>query len=175
MNKKTIITVFVIVIIVGGYYLLFSGRNTKENQTTWINYTSQEQNFGVSFPKYPATSSSKSDTADFYSWEVTIDQFDFTVYKNVYLVELDVTDPNKLLKIFLNIAISSIEGTLISSEDLYHKGYPAIEFTVKGGGKMSKGRIILVNKTTYEVLMLYPPGNYDAEKYEHFIESFEVK
>ena len=175
MNKKTVIAVFVIAIIVSGYYLLFSGRNTKENQTTWVNYTSQEQNFSVLFPNYPTVSSSKSGTANFYSWEVMIDQFSFAVYKNVYLVELDVTEPNKLLKIFLNIVISSIEGTLISSEGLYHKGYPAIEFTVKAGGKMSKGRVILVNKTTYGVLMLYPPENYDAEKYEHFIESFEVK
>lgn len=162
-----------------------SGTNMTSNNVNWSTYIASKEGFSILLPKTP-TLDSESDIVDdadptaTYSWHSYKSNDDisaFFVYKYAYSgSSLDVEDPDKVLKAYLNSWVNPKEGNQILSSSLtYVNTYRALDFLIKAGAENNiKGRFILVGKTLYLIMMDYFPVNYDTDTYNKFINSFKV-
>ncbi len=162
----------------------YSGSNTTSSSVKWSTYTSSKDGFSILFPRTPTLDSKSgipvddSDPTFTYSWhsyQAEDNNSTFFVFKYIYSGGLDVEDPDKVLKAYLNVVANSENGhKILSSSFTYVDSHRALDFLVKAGDENIKGRFVLVDDTPYMIMMDYFPVNYDADTYNKFINSFKV-
>lgn len=163
----------------------YSGTNTTSASVKWSTYTSAKDGFSILFPATPVLDSKSgipvddTDPSFTYSWhsyQAQDNSSSFFVFKYIYSGEgLNVEDPDKVLKAYLNVVANSDNGhKILSSSFTYVNSHRALDFLVSAGKENIKGRFVLVDNTPYMIMMDYFPVNYDADTYSKFINSFKV-
>lgn len=148
----------------------------------WFTYKSSKDGFSILFPEQPVLDSKENipvESLDMtYSWssyKADDDTTSFFVSKYIYSGELNITDKDEVLKAYLSSITDSKDTKLISSSYTYQSGNRALEFLIKSGGEMLKGRYVLVGQELYLLMVDYFPVNYDQKVYDNFINSFKTK
>ncbi len=94
-----------------------------------------------------------------------------------YPSEIDPLKSDKELESFLNNIIESFkDNKLISSNFGYFNNYRSLDFNIKNSNLniFQQGKIILVNKTIYLLIVYFEEGKCSSENYNYFINSFEI-
>ena len=160
--------------------LVVSEDNTKNNN--WSTYVSKIDGFSVLLPKTPNVTTKQglsvgddsNMTYDVHQYESSDNLNSYVIFKYIYSDSLDFSKEDDVLAVYLDSLVDT-ENTLISSNYTYQGSNRALEFTLKAGGEMVRGRFILVGQNPYLVLMNYFPANADPKSYDKFINSFKIK
>lgn len=155
---------------------------TLEQNISWSKFTSPTDDFSILFPKYPTLDfeddvilEGTDSTYSTHGYESDDNSNSYLVYKYIYSNGIDATNPQKVLKSYLDFMLGTdIKNKLISSSAISYKSNPALEFLISSGEEMIRGRIILVEETPYLLMMSYFEEKYDATTYNKFINSFEI-
>lgn len=144
---------------------------------SWRQYDAPLDSFSINFPVNPtvdtqvkpANNSSTGYRYRTYTASDGASSYFVAVY--LYAEPIDVSDPQTLLKAM--VSNISEGGQLISSS--YHSNtlYPEIEFTVKSGDEMLKGKAVLVGQTPHLIMYNYFPSNYNEDTYKNFVRSLK--
>ncbi len=145
----------------------------------WTQYTSDDGQFSIAFPKEPKIASKKFDFPN----EESIDLNEYKVEKEASFAVSYLNLPKKwrlfssntLLKGALNVVLKQLTGTeLLEKKMIKYKNYPAMEFVLKEGENIIKGRLILVKETLYRLMVTdYPDTSHNKQQHEAFLDSFE--
>lgn len=71
--------------------------------------------------------------------------------------------------------IEGINGKLISSSNISHKGHPGREFQAFTEGRLYTSRIFLVNRRLFQLVIVTMPDNVLPADVQRFLNSFDVK
>ncbi len=161
---------------------LQDARQKAANATdSWVSFSPVGNQFAVSFPTYP-TSSSKNDSTDdgnayvynTYASKKGTSSFDVIDY--VYTNRIDVSSPESLLENLLNAFNNGINGArIVSSEYTTQNGYTALDFLITAGTENVRGRMVLAGQTPYVIAEDYYSSDYVDADYQKFINSFSLK
>jgi len=171
--KAALLTMFFIVICV--VYVSFTSK--------WVDFTSASEGFKIQFPNQPQFESDYSPVPD----STLKVQYDFYTSKEqngtIYTVTVanypigefnKVTDPQKMLDLFVNGVVSSDKNhVLLTSNPSYYHSNSSLDFDIKDSTDNShiQGRAILIGQTLYVAMAAYTSGN--NNNYQKFINSFD--
>jgi hypothetical protein len=145
----------------------------------WINYSSKTGGFNILMPVQPQVQEKQVDTA---AGKLT--NHIFLAIKGQAAFALSYADypansadPQEVLNSVREGAINGIKGTLISSKDITHKGYPGREFKATTQGGVYSSRIYLVNTRLYQMVVVVPVAEAGASTADinRFLTSFDLK
>lgn len=146
-----------------------------EYDTGWGWFTSSGAGFKAYLPKNPVEE--KGD--NYYSYSVK-DQYDarYMISMTQYSADVDLSNPQANLQGGLQGMLESASGsTLVSSEPTTFKGNPALDFVIRNGGYIMRGRILIVTaaRTGYQIISVAPESDpYSPPNAEIFIKSFDL-
>ena len=149
--------------------------------STWKEFNSTIGKFKATFPTYPEYETQNIEIRgfslkyDIYSSE-TSDGTTYMINMVTYPSGVDTSNPDINLEGSLNGALASDEGNkLISSNFTYFNGYRALDFLIINGDIIyMKGKIIMVGKTLYQIMVAYESQNYNESIYNNFINTFII-
>ena len=149
----------------------------------WTQYYSMTRGFAVSFPTDPETQSKEVKIPDMGK---TLQYEELTSYqtKNVLYSVSYMEFPSKwkwagantLLKGALDLIVkySPTKTDLVDKRFTYHQGQRSLDFQVKQGNDITKGRLILVRNTLYKLTVTYPSSLADDVEDIAFFNSFDL-
>ena len=148
----------------------------------WVQYSSEDAGFKVSFPTDPEAASKElviPDSGKVLNYEEITSAEDEKVRYSVTHINL----PRKwrsagnttLLKGVLDQLIQHTEGAeLIEKEFKMYGSHRVLDFRLKEGKNEVKGRLIIVGGTLYRLTIAYPPSHAKELQGSPFLESFEI-
>ncbi|HPO68199.1 MAG TPA: hypothetical protein PLE40_00385 [Candidatus Pacearchaeota archaeon] len=113
--------------------------------------------------------------SDSYNSKITDDTI-YSININNYPPELDVTNSEINFERVLNGYLSIKGNELISSNFSNFENYKSMDFSMKNEDLniFTKGKIIIVDDTLYQLLAVYKDGKYNENDYNRFINSFQL-
>jgi len=147
---------------------------------SWVEYTSEEGQFTVQFPKKPKVETTELPIPNSeQSLELSEYKAESEALYSVSHLDLPrkwtIFSAGIILRGAMNAVVEHMSDVkMTASERTTHKGHQALKFTLKQGDKEVEGRLILVGKTLYRLTVTYPPGA-DREQQTAFFDSFELK
>jgi hypothetical protein len=119
-------------------------------------------NSSKTFKSYSYTSELKNGTA-------------FMVEVAIYPKEVNISKPANNFKNALDGIVGSVDGNrLISSSSADYAGNKAMDFMIQNKDFLMKGRLVLADRTLYQLTMVYDEKNYIDANYNKFIDSFQL-
>lgn len=160
---------------------IYSGEDTYRSHS-WVMYNAPESNFSVKIPSTPVHDTSIQNTVngkikvDSYKTADETASVAYIVNVAEYPKDLDLSDSSGILE--NTVKLSSKDGTILTSKQTTHNGYPAvvylIEFVHPTTVSIIKGLNILVGHRLYQVLTAYDKPNENKLEFEKFTNSFEI-
>ncbi len=148
----------------------------------WVEYSSADVGFKVSFPTDPEHESKElviPDSGKVLNYdEITSSENEKVSYTLSHMVlprKWRLAGDTTLLKGTLDAIVTHTPGAqLLSKEFTVHQGYRALDFVLLEKDNQVKGRLILVGGTLYKLTMDYPPSQAEEMAENPFISSFEI-
>ncbi len=149
---------------------------------SWEPFYSVIGNFSVSFPTHPIYSQDR----------LPVDGGDSSVVLNTYISEpnadvaymvmaaefppsIDVSNPSKNLENALNGVVGYDKNRhLLSAEFSIVQGNQALDFVVMNNGYLTRGRLILIEHTLYQIIAAYREDLNLEGSYADFVDSFDI-
>lgn len=93
-----------------------------------------------------------------------------------YDLNIDTSNPKNNLKGALNGMLRGLKDEMVYSKFTNFNGYEALDYKIKNikGNNYLQGKLFLVNKTFYELMVSYNNENYNKADYNKFINSFTL-
>ncbi len=152
----------------------------------WINYVADAKGFTVLLPSYPEETSQSFDNPH------TRDALTYHEYKSCNEKEkvcysvgyLDLprswrfAGANTLLKGALGIVVEHEAGSsLVNSSLSRHQKNPAIDFEISKDSNVLKGKLVLIGRTMYRIMVTEPAGSarVDSTQMYTFMDSFQMR
>ncbi len=147
----------------------------------WMDYQDYQKGFSILFPSYPESSSENFDnphTRDVLTYnELKSCENDKVCYTVGYLDlprSWRFAGANTLLKGALEIVIQHEKsGDLVFSQLTRHQRNPAIDFEIAKGKTIEKGKLVLIGRTLYRLMVTQPQSHSDTNL-KPFIDSFQL-
>lgn len=154
------------------------------SSSDWKEFNSADGGFKILFLDYPQRQENKvkvpnSDTSLTLVFYVDDrgDDGAYLVGFSKYPEDTDVSEPRKNLENSLNGTMAANEGNkLISSKFTEQQSYPALDFVIQNDKTKTttKGRIVLVSKSIYQIVAVQGLDKFDDKAYDKFINSFQL-
>jgi hypothetical protein len=150
--------------------------------TGWVQYSSEDVGFKVSFPTDPEAASKElviPDSGKILEYkEITSGENEKVQYSLSHL-ELPrkwrLAGDTTLLKGVLDLIVSHTEGAVLIEKEFKALGpHRVLDFKIKQGKDEVKGRLIIVAGTLYKLTVVYPPSHASKLEDNLFLDSFEV-
>lgn len=143
----------------------------------WISYSSAAGRFGVLMPAEPrVTEQGLEIGAEKLVNNVFLALTEFAVFGVSYADFPPNTSKSKsLLDNVRKGVIDGIKGTLISSSNISHKGYPGREFQASSDNGLYTSRIFLVKARLYQLVIVAVPGKVSPADVHRFLDSFDLR
>lgn len=143
----------------------------------WISYSSAAGRFGVLLPAEPRVTEQGLNIG---AGKLVNNVFLALTQFAVFVVSYADFPPNaskskSLLDNMRRGVIDGIKGTLISSSNISHKGYPGREFQASSDSGLYTSRIFLVNARLYQLVVVAVPGKVSDDDVQRFLNSFDLK
>jgi uncharacterized RDD family membrane protein YckC len=174
---------FVIAAIYGNFLALWSvGLEKGISPEGWVQYSSNDAGFKISFPTDPEAASKElviPDSGKVLPYkEITSDE-NKKVHYSVTHLDLPrkwrLAGNTTLLKGVLDQMVKHMEGTeLIEKEFKMYGSHRVLDFHMKQGKEQVKGRLIIVSGTLYKLTIAYPPSHAKEMQANPFLDSFEI-
>jgi uncharacterized RDD family membrane protein YckC len=174
---------FVLAAIYGNVLTLWSvGLEKGISVDGWVQYSSNDVGFKVSFPTDPEHESKElviPNSGKVLNYkEISSEESGKISYKLNHM-ELPrkwrLAGNTTLLKGVLDALVKHTKGAeLLEKEFTMHQGYRALDFRLKQGENEMKGRILIVGGTLYKLTIDYPSSIAKEMAENPFINSFEV-
>lgn len=174
---------FVLAAIYGNVLSLWSvGLEKGISPSGWVQYSSDDAHFKVSFPTDPETASKElviPDSGKVLNYkEITTDEHEKVRYSVSHL-ELPrkwrLAGNTTLLKGVLDVLVQHTENCeLLEKEFKVHNQNRVLDYRMKQGKDEMKGRLIIVNGTLYKLTISYPPSHKSSLNTNPFLDSFEI-
>jgi hypothetical protein len=156
-----------------------SHSKTKLERDSWITFTSDVGRFSVKMPEAP---SSRSETIESERGPYSTHTFTASTPQSAFYVAWGEYDPSYNFyfvqpELILNRDnfVNGISGTLLTSKNLTIDGYQSLEFTAETAKRDYKGRIYMVGRRPYLVVVGTYKKENDSINVNRFFESFKVK
>jgi len=148
----------------------------------WVQYSSSDVGFKVSFPTEPAHESKElviPDTGKVLSYKEITSLEKKKVSYSLTHMELPrkwrFAGNTTLLKGVLDVVVKYAEGAeLLEKEFTVHQGLRALDFRMKQGDQEVKGRLIISGGILYKLTIEYPSALATEMQSNPFISSFEL-
>jgi hypothetical protein len=175
-------TAFVLAAVYGNVLTLWSiGLNKGISPDEWIQYSSDDAGFKISFPTNPEEASKElviPDSGKVLSYEEITSAENEKVHYSVSHMELPrkwrLAGSTTLLKGVLDIMVKYEGSELIEKEFKKFDGFRVLDFRMKQGNDEVKGRLIIVGPTLYKLSITYPSTHADKMQQNPFLDSFEI-
>jgi uncharacterized RDD family membrane protein YckC len=174
---------FVLSAVYGNVLALWSvGLEKGISPEGWVQYSSDDAKFKISFPKDPESASKElviPDSGKVLNYqEITSDENEAVRYSVAHL-ELPrkwrLAGNTTLLKGVLDQLIKHTEGAkLIEQEFKMYGSQRVLDFRMKQDSDEVKGRLIIVSGTLYKLMIAYPPSKAEELRGDPFLDSFEI-
>ncbi|MBN2378455.1 hypothetical protein JXM67_01450 [candidate division WOR-3 bacterium] len=162
--------------------LLFTGCGKKEKPAEadqWVDVKSNDGGFFVRMPQEPEMQTQMIPTTagstPLYMYLVDFGAVAYAVmYSDLPYLEEDA-DLDKVLDERRDAAVASSNGKLRSEKKISIDGHPGRELRIDTGDNMAyTGRLYLVGKRLYQVIIVVPQGVDAKEATEKFLDSFRL-
>lgn len=175
-------TAFGVAAICGNLLATWStGLNQEMPQKGWVQYMPDDAKFKISFPKDPEESSKElviPHSNKVLSYEEASHQTRKVHYSVAHLQipgKWRLAASATVLKEVLNQLVARSENTKIVQRDFNKFGrYRVLDYRLKEGENLVKGRLIIVSGTLYKLTMTYPSSCAQEIEENPFLDSFEV-
>lgn len=141
----------------------------------WIKHSDTPGRFSISMPVNPVRSEQPVETA---SGKLINNVFLAQSGNGAFLVSyVDYSvfqEPQSALARVRDGAVKGIKGTLLSSSNISHKGFPGLEFRASAEGAVYTSRIYLVNTRLYQIVLVAPPGGVTPGDINRYMTSFDL-
>ncbi len=174
---------FVLAAIYGNVLALWSvGLEKGISPSGWVQYSSEDAGFKVSFPTDPESASKElviPDSGKVLNYqEITSDEDD-KVHYSVSHLDLPrkwrLAGNTTLLKGVLDLLVSHSEGAVLLDKEFKTFGpHRVLDFRLMQGKEEVKGRLIIVGGTLYKLTLGYPQAHATEQAENPFLDSFEV-
>lgn len=159
-----------------------AGLDEKQGVVGWVQYSSDQAGFKISFPKDPQEISQELIIPDGKTlpYEEVKSQESRKVAYSVSYLDLPkkwrIAGNTTLLKGVLDLIVKhSPEATLIEKEFGVHGKYRVLDYKMIQGKEEIQGRLIITGSATlYKITVTYPIEQPDHAKIFAFLDSFEV-
>jgi hypothetical protein len=146
----------------------------------WIEYSSEEGQFSVQFPKKPKLELHTVELNSSESLSLNEVKVEQEVTFSVSYIELPLKwrlfSSSTLLKGAMRVIVHHMPGsTMIDQKTVHYHHYPAMNFHLKQGDNEVHGRLILVDTKLYRLMVIYPPTAECKDQHEPFLSSFVAK
>jgi len=143
----------------------------------WINYTSAAGRCRFLMPAEPRVTEQSLETgAGKLVNNVFLALTQFAVFSVSYAdIPPNTPKSKSLLDSVRKGVLNGIKGTLISSSNISHKGYPGREFQALSDSGTYTARIFLVNARLYQLVVVAVPGKVPSADVHRFLNSFDLK
>lgn len=159
------------------------GLNQGISPHEWVQYTSDDARFKVSFPTNPEESYKElviPNSGKVLNYEELTSVENDKVHYSVSHLELPrkwrIASNTTLLKGVLEVMIKYIEGVELLEKDFKkYAGHRVLDFRMKQGQNQEiKGRLIIVGPILYKLSIVYPSSQANKMQESPFLDSFEV-
>ncbi len=174
---------FVMAAIYGNVLALWSvGLEKGISPSGWVQYSSEDAGFKVSFPADPESASKElviPDSGKVLNYqEITSDEDDKVHYSVTHLDlprKWRLAGNTTLLKGVLDLLVSHSEGGVLVEKEFGTFGpHRVLDFKMKQGKEEIRGRLIIVAGTLYKLTLAYPEKHAAEQQDNPFLNSFEV-
>ncbi|MBS0604366.1 MAG: RDD family protein [Verrucomicrobia bacterium] len=174
---------FVMAAIYGNVLALWSvGLEKGISPEGWVQYSSADAGFKVSFPTDPEAASKElviPDSGKVLSYkEITTDESEKVRYSVSHLDlprKWRLAGNTTLLKGVLDLMVKHTEGSvLLEKEFRMHGQHRVLDYRLKQGKDEVKGRLIIVGGTLYKLTVVYPQSHAKELEQNPFLDSFEI-
>ncbi len=174
---------FVIAAVYGNVLAMWSvGLEKGISPEGWVQYSSEDAGFKVSFPTDPEAASKElviPDSGKVLNYEEITSAEDEKVRYSVTHINLPrkwrLAGNTTLLKGVLDQLIQHTDGAvLIEKEFKMYGNHRVLDFHMKEGKDEVKGRLIIVGGTLYRLTIAYSPSHAKELQENSFLESFEI-
>jgi hypothetical protein len=147
-------------------------------QSNWVKFQSPEGRFSVLLPAQPKeTKETTQSPVGPYTTTLFISKGAGETYIAAW-IDYDPSlkfDDQKELEANRDNFITGVKGTLVSSNNIVFRGYPALEFDGTTPTYSFKSRVYIVGKRPYMLLASYLKAAESSQNINKFFSSFEVK
>jgi hypothetical protein len=174
---------FMMAAMYGNYLALWSvGLEKGISSEGWVQYSSKDAGFTISFPKDPEAALKElviPESGKVLPYkEITSDENEKIRYSVAHLSlprKWRFAGNTTLLKGVLNQMVLHTPGAeLIEKEFKTYGNRRVLDFRMKQGSEEIKGRLIIVKGTLYKLMITYPPSQAQEMQENLFFDSFEV-
>lgn len=175
---------FILSAVYGHVLTLWSiGLNRGISPNEWIQYTSDDVGFKVSFPTNPEESYKElviPNSGKVLNYEELTSAESDKVHYSVSHMELPrrwrIAGNTTLLKGILDVIVKYTEGAELLEKDFKkYAGFRVLDFRMKqGSNEEVKGRLLIVGPILYKLSIVYPSSQSDKMQESPFLDSFEV-
>lgn len=142
----------------------------------WVSHSDAPGRFSISMPAKPVKSEQPVDTdSGKLINTLFLAQTSTGAFLISYVDHAVNEDPQKVLERVRDGAVRGIKGTLLSSINITHKGYPGFEFAASVAESVYTSRIFLVNDRLYQIVVVAPPGTKASTDINRYMASFDLK
>ncbi|MCK4934166.1 MAG: hypothetical protein KAR79_01125 [Simkaniaceae bacterium] len=159
-----------------------AGMQTGESYENWQQFHSVSGKCSVAFPEAPEHMKQLLPIADQES-QLQYDVYVSAMEKQAVFMVLIAEYPSYVdqeyaelsLESFLNGILTQNPNNRLVFADLVNvQGYKALDFFIQTKGSYFKGRAVIAKNNLYLLAMECEVKNYKEERYNHFINSFEI-
>lgn len=174
---------FVLAAIYGNVLSLWSvGLEKGLSPDRWIQYSSSDVGFKISFPTNPEQESKEfvlpnSDKVLNYDEFTSAEKgkISYTLNRMELPRKWRLAGNTTLLKGVLDVLVMHTkDAQLLEKQFTFHQGYRALDFRTRQGEMETKGRLIIVSGTLYKLTIDYPASLAEEVLGNPFIDSFEI-
>ncbi len=174
---------FVMAAIYGNVLALWSvGLEKGISPEGWVQYSSDDAGFKVSFPTDPESASKElviPDSGKVLPYQEITSIEDEKFHYAVAHLELPrkwrLAGNTTLLKGVLDQMVKHLEGAqLIEKEFKMYGSHRVLDFRMSQEKEEMKGRLIIVGGTLYKLTIVYPPSHAKELEGNPFLDSFEI-
>jgi len=143
----------------------------------WINHSDAPGRFNILMPVKPVKSEQPVETeAGKLINHMFLAQTATAAFLISYVDHVVPQDAQQTLVRVRDGAVRGIKGTLLSSENITHKGYPGFEFRASTtDGAVYTSRIYLVNGRLYQIVVVAPASTPISKDINRYMTSFDLK
>jgi hypothetical protein len=190
-QKKLYLIGLGIGLIIAAIAIIISVRNdsgsaakTSQEFASWVSVAPENKLFTVKFPSSPQKNSNTfpiPDTDTSVAQELYRAEDEggtaYFVITSVYPTSPDATNVEATLRAALDGMVqASVDNKLLQSNMSDFKGVPSLEFVIQGsGGQFHQGKILLKDRTLYQIFATYLEGMLKENAYKNFLASFAVQ
>lgn len=174
---------FILAAVYGNVLTLWSvGLSRGISPDEWVQYSSNDAGFKISFPTNPQEASKElviPDSGKVLNYEEITSNENDKVHYSVSHMDLPrrwrIASDTTLLKGILDVIVKHTEGAeLIEKGFNKFAGRRVLDFKMKQGENEIKGRMLIAGPTLYKLSITYPPSVSNKMQQNLFLDSFEV-